>query len=212
VAFTSSDVGADLVRMASSEDVDLIIIDGQRALRGAGVPRGDVGTVLAKAPSDVAVLVARGTEIVLPGQSAPVIVPFGGTEHDWAALELGAWLAFTTNAPLRLVGTKADPHRGQRDASRLLADASLAVQRVVGVEAAPLLAEATEHALLEVVSSATLVVAGVSQRWRQDGIGSVRRALVRAAGTPTLLVHKGPRPGGLAPSGSRTSFTWSIQG
>jgi hypothetical protein len=38
----------------------------------------------------------------------------------------------------------------------------------------------------------------------------VRRALVKHTAPPTLLVHRGPRPGGLAPRGSRTRFTWSI--
>jgi hypothetical protein len=31
-------------------------------------------------------------------------------------------------------------------------------------------------------------------------------------GVPVLLVHGGPRPGGLAPRESRTRFSWSIEG
>ena len=137
-------------------------------------------------------------------------MPFGGGEHDWAALELAGWLAFATGSPLRLVGTKADPSRGRRDASRLLADASLAVQRVVGVETEPVLAEPTEEGLLRAVAAASLVVAGISEHWRRDGIGSSRRALLRTALPPTLLVHRGLRPGGLAPCESRTRFTWTL--
>jgi hypothetical protein len=116
-----------------------------------------------------------------------------------------------TNAPLRLVGTTADPHRERRDASRLLADASMSVQRVVGVETEPLLTDPTEEALLAAVESATFVVVGISPRWRRNGIGAVRRALAGHAVPPTLVVHRGPRPGGLAPRGSRTRFTWSIE-
>ena len=85
--------------------------------------------LLERAPAQVAIL--AGGLVRLPG---PVYVPFGGGEHDWAALELGAWLAAATGSPLRLVGTRADPRSGRRDASRLLADASLAVQRLVEVE------------------------------------------------------------------------------
>ena len=59
VAFTSSDAGADLVKLAQDEAVDLLLLDGRRPLLGGGVPRGDVGAVLEKAPCDVAVLVAR---------------------------------------------------------------------------------------------------------------------------------------------------------
>jgi hypothetical protein len=139
-----------------------------------------------------------------------VAVPFGGGEHDWAALELAAWLSAAAGWALRLVGTRADPRRGQRDASRLLADASLAVQRLVGVETEPLLAEPTEEGLLAAVERAAVVVVGISPRWPQDGIGMTRRALVRHARPPTLLVHAGPRPGGLAPRDSRTRFSWSI--
>jgi len=131
--------------------------------------------------------------------------------HDWAALELAAWLAASMDLPLRLVGTKADASLGRRDASRLLADAALAVQRVVGVPSEPLLAEPSDAALVAAVEPATAVVLGVSPRWRLDGIGATRRLLVRNARSLTLLVHGGPRPGGLAPRESGTRFTWSIQ-
>jgi hypothetical protein len=64
--------------------------------------------------------------------------------------------------------------------------------------------------LVEAVADAQLVVVGIAPRWRQVGLGSVRRALVAEARPPVLLVHRGLRPGPLAPRESRTSFTWSI--
>jgi len=106
----------------------------------------------------------------------------------------------------------SDRHRRCAVRGRLLADASLAVQRVVGVEAEPRLADAAEEALLDAVEPASIVVVGVSPRWRREGIGATRRALVRRARAPVLLVHGGPRPGGLAPRESRTRFSWSIEG
>ena len=112
---------------------------------------------------------------------------------------------------LRLVGTQADPRHERRDASRLLADASLAVQRVIGIETEPLLVEPAEEALVAAVEPGDLVVVGISSRWKSEGIGAVRRALVRDARPPVLLVHRGPRPGGLAPRESRTRFSWSIE-
>ena len=133
-----------------------------------------------------------------------------GDKEEWAALELGAWLASAGSAPLRLLGTRAHPRSGRRDASRLLASASLAVQRLSGVMSEPLLVEASEAALAASVQPATLVVAGVSPRWRAEGIGASRRALVRSAGPPVVLVRGGLRPGGLAPDASRTRFTWSL--
>ncbi len=61
-----------------------------------------------------------------------MLVPFGGAEHDWAAVELGAWFARARQAPLRLAGVGALPEHGKRDASRLLSHGALAVQRVLG--------------------------------------------------------------------------------
>ena len=114
-------------------------------------------------------------------------------------------------SPLRLVGTKADPGRGRRDSSRLLADASLAVQQVVGVETEPVLAEPSEEGLLNAVEPAAH---GRRRRSRSSGgeTGSVPagvRSFARPR-APTLLVHRGLRPGGLAPRGSRTRFTWTL--
>jgi hypothetical protein len=203
-AFTSDEPDADLVRLASANEADLVLVDAPEAIDAPAVPAG-LARLLDRAPAHVAVL--------SPGPSDPagaVYVPFGGGEHDWAALELGAWLASATGAPLRLVGTRADPRSGRRDASRLLADASLAVQRLVDVDAAPVLADRDERALVEAVVGARVVVVGFSPRWRHEGIGDVRRALVRAVGPPVLLVHRGPRPGGLAPHESRTRFTWTV--
>jgi len=154
--------------------------------------------------------VLAGSEIEWK-QGLGVFVPFGGGEHDWAALELGALLASAAGAPLRLVGTTSDPARGRRDASRLLADAALAVQRVAGVASEPILAEATEEALVGAVEPATVIVMGISPLWRRDGIGSTRKALIRRASVPLLLVHQGPRPGGLAPREGRTRFSWSLE-
>ncbi len=173
----------------------------------AGDLTDDLSAILRGSPADVAV--ASGGSDRGPGSG--VFVPFGGGAHDWAAVELGAWFALTTAAPLRLVGTGADPRRGRRDASRLLADASLAVQRVAGVDVEPVLAEPTEEALLAAVEPATLVVVGISPRWAREGVGARRGALVRRTKAPVLLVHKGSRPGGLAPRGSRTRFTWSLE-
>jgi len=65
------------------------------------------------------------------------LLPLGGADHDWSAIELAAWLARSLATPLRLVGTEADEARGRRDASRLLARASLLVQQVVGIVTEP---------------------------------------------------------------------------
>jgi len=196
-AFTSATPGQDAVRFAVEQDVDLLLVDGPPGL----LDDPALGAVLAAAPCDVAVLVRSE---VGPG---PVLVPFTGAEHDWSAVEIGAWLARAEDVPLRLAG----PGKGPRDASRLLADASLAVQLALGVAAEPLLVEPGADDLVRAAGDAALVVTGLTDRWRKDGLGPVRSALAAASGPPVLLVRRGLRPGGLAPPESYTRFTWSIR-
>ena len=206
-AFVSLEPARDVVRLATNYEVELVLLDAPRGLDADRLP-ADLAAIAERSPADVAALSGPAPDW---HGGAGVFVPFGGGESDWAALELGAWLAAGTRTPLRLVGTRADPSRGQRDASRLLADASLAAQRVVGVAAEPVLAEATTEAFLAAVEPASVVVSGLPTRWRAEGLGTIRRALVRAGRPPALLVHRGTRPGGLAPRESLTRFSWSIE-
>jgi DNA-binding SARP family transcriptional activator len=207
-AFTSREPAADIVRLADAYEVELVLLDaGSRELDGALAD--ELAAIFTHAAADAAVLVGSRPDLE---SGRGVDVPFGGGEHDWAALELAAWLASRAGVPLRLLGTAARAGTGRRDASRLLADASLAVQRVVGVEAEPVLADPTEDALVEAIQSASLVIVGIAPRWRTEGIGRIRRALVRDARAPVLLVRRGVRPGGLAPREGRTRFSWSIEG
>jgi Kef-type K+ transport system membrane component KefB len=211
IAFGSVDPGADLSRLAESEEVSLLLIDGRRPLLGDRVPRGDVGTVLRKAPCDVAVLVARDDQSVEPGPGAPVVVPFGGAEHDWAALELGAWIASSMQAPLRLLGAAGETEERTR-VTRLLGDAGLLVQQYAGIAAQPVVAEPGREAVVEAAAGAGLLVIGLSERWRDEGLGPTRSEIARAAPAPVLFVRRGTRPGALAPKDDVTRFGWSSPG
>jgi DNA-binding SARP family transcriptional activator len=202
-AFTTLEPALDVVRLATAYEVDLVLADSPWNLQRDSLPH-DLAVILERSPADVALLAGR----VDLTNGDGVYVPFGGSTHDWAALEIGAWLSTATGVSLRLVGLRARP--GRRDASRLLADASLAVQRIVGLESEPLLVEPSELALAAAVDRAALVVIGISPRWKHEGVGAVRHALVRDARPPILLVHAGPRPGGLAPRESRSRFSWSM--
>jgi DNA-binding SARP family transcriptional activator len=203
VAFGSRAPGRDVVRLAGQENVELLI-------RDIAEPRldDDAVAMLEQAPCDVALLVAAGG----PPRPGPVLVPFGGAWHDWAALELAAWTARSTGAPLRLIGAVADRGDESADASRLLADASLILQRTAGIVAEPLLAPPGRKGVLALAEGAGLLVVGLSERWRHEGLGRVRAALVEAPPAPTVLVRRGPRPGGLAPPETTTRFGWSLTG
>jgi Kef-type K+ transport system membrane component KefB len=211
VAFVSPDRGEDISKLAESEEVSLLLIDGYRPLIGGGVPRGDVGTVLREAPCDVAVLVARESMPVAPGPDSPVIAPFGGAEHDWAALELGAWIAAATSAPLKLLGAAGQADERAR-VSRLLGDAGVLVRQYAGVATEPLLAEPGREGIVEAAAGAGLLVVGLSDRWQHEGLGPTRSELARAAPAPVLFVRRGARAGALAPREDVTRFTWSMPG
>jgi K+:H+ antiporter len=211
VAFTSTDPGRDLARLAASEEVDLVLMDGRRPLLGEGVPRGEVGTVLAEAPGDVAVLVARDDQDVSPDPLRGILVPFGGAEHDWAALELGAWLASATGVPIRLLGAGGQTDEGA-SSTRTLASANLILQQFAGISAEPVVAEPGREGVLAAAREASLLVIGLSDRWRQEGLGPTRSEIARAAPAPVLFVRRGTRPGALAPRDNVTKFTWSSAG
>jgi len=198
-AFVSPTPADDLVRMAAEQDVDLVLVNGSDELLHDPL----IAHLLAGAPCDVAVVV--GTQ-VRPG---PVLVPFVGVEHDWAAIELGAWAARALGASMLVAGPKEGP--GGRDASRLLASASIAIQRTQGVAAEPLLVEPGPEALVAAAEEAALVIVGLTERWQKDGLGVVREAVARAEGPCVVLVRRGLRPGGLAPRQSTTRFTWSLK-
>jgi len=202
-AFTSATSGDDLVRMAREQDVDLLLLDGSPD----GLKHLTLQTVLAAAPCDVAILDTRDVAVL----TGPVLVPFAGSRHDWAALEMAAWVADAHGVALRLAGVAADLEKGGRDASRLLARASLIVQKITGVAAEPLLVERGEAGLLRAAEDAGLLVVGLPQRWLREGLGPVRLALMRRARPPTLLVRRGLRPGGMAPKESITRFTWTLE-
>ena len=204
--FTAAAPGEELARLATELDVELLLAEAPDELLIDGAPDEQLAAVLEKTPCDVALLVPR--EAVHDG---PVLVPFGGADHDWAAVELGAWLAHADGAPLRLAGTDAVRARGRRDASRLLSHGALAVQRVLGISAEPLLTEPGDEGMLEASRDAGLLVVGLSSRWHDEGLGPARLRLAREAAPPTLLVRRGLRPGGLAPPASLTHFTWSIR-
>ena len=138
-----------------------------------------------------------------------VAVPFGGGEHDWAALELGA-CARCCDAARRCGSSARAPIRAAAAATRAACSptprspssgSSTSRRR----RCSPIRTSSSRPSPTRAWSSV-----GISPRWRHEGIGAARRALVRDARPPVLLVHRGPRPGLLAPRESRTRFTWTL--
>ena len=205
-AFVSRAFGPDTARLALTHEADTTVVDAPaRTWRATACVPDAIALLLERSPCDVALLAGSAPLAFEDG----VAVLFGGGDHDWAAAELGAWLAAGA-AVAAAAGRRQGPRRAG-DASRLLASASIAIQQVVGVDVEPVLADPGPSGVVAAAGSAGVVVVGLSPRWRREGLGASRHALV-AAGVPTLVVHRGARPGGLAPRERLTRFTWTIAG
>ncbi len=211
VALTSHNLGDDLVHIAEREPVDLVLTEGRRRLVGDDLPLGEAGTLLSGAACDVAVLVARESDVIDLGPATPVLVPFGGAEHDWLALELGSWLASSTGAPLKLLGA-AGQSDDAKSVTRMLADAGLLVQQAAGIASEPLVVAGGRDGIVAAASGVGLLVIGLSDRWRREGLGPTRSEIAKAAPAPVLFVRRGTRPGLFSPRESATRFQWSMAG
>ena len=209
VAFTSTELAVDIIRLARSPDVVLLLIDAAGGLLPDGCFEPWLAQVLSEAPCDVAIL-ADANAAETPDPAAPVVLPFGGAQHEWAAAEIAAWIAGAESRPLDLVGAPADPLESRRDASRLLASVALLVQKVAAVDTRPTLLASGPDAVVEAVAGARAVVIGLPDDWSSRGLGDTRADLILRARAPTLLVRGGLRPGGLAPAESVTRFTWTL--
>jgi hypothetical protein len=132
----------------------------------------------------------------------PVLVPFGGGRDEWAAVELGAWLARAHGLGLRLLGVEGGGER--RDASRTLAGASPALQRFAGTAAEPVIVLPGPDGILG--QRGSVVVASLPS----GELGATREALIAQSQIPLLLVRGGIRPSGLAPTRRLTRFSWSL--
>jgi Kef-type K+ transport system membrane component KefB len=211
VALTSSNPGSDLAHIVEREPVDLVLTEGRQRLLGGDIPLGDVGELMEQAVSDVAVLVAKEGDPIALGPDKPILVPFGGAEHDWAALELGSWLAAATGAPLRLLGAAGQTDEG-KSVTRLLADAGLLVQQATGIATEPLVVAGGRDGIVAAAGQAGLLVLGLSDRWRKEGLGPTRSAIAKSVPAPVLFVRRGSRPGLFAPKENVTQFKWSMAG
>jgi DNA-binding SARP family transcriptional activator len=184
VSFTSNAPAEDIVRLALEQEAELV------------VTRYVPPDAFAAAPCDVAI----ASKQFRFEHGRPIVVPFGGRRDEWAALELAAWIARAHDLPLHLAGVEATETK--RDASRMLAGASLALQRFAGIAAEPVIVPGDAV----VPDGAGLVVASLPP----GQLDATRRDLLDASPVPALLVRAGLRPSGLAPDQTLTHFSWSL--
>ena len=192
--------------MTIEHEVDLVLVDAPDGL----LEDARVIALLDGAACDVAVVVGSDDAVVPRGSA--VLVPFGGASHDWAAVELGAWLRAQHDCTAASRRARRRAASG-RDASRLLASASLAVQRAFGVPAEPLLVAPDADALLLAAADAAVVVVGLTERWRRDGLGVARTALAtRGAACPRSSFVAEDAPAGWRRARQRHAFHLDADG
>ena len=67
--------------------------------------------------------------------------------------------------------------------------------------------------MVRATADAGLLVIGLSERWREEGLGSVRAEIAEKASAPILFVRRGTRPGALSSEEvGVTRFAWSRAG
>jgi hypothetical protein len=86
------------------------------------------------------------------------------------------------------------------------------LQRFVGVESEPVITERGAAGVIAAAQDAGLIVVGLSDRWRDEGLGETRAQLARGAPAPILFVRRGTRRGALAGREDVTRFAWSSVG
>jgi nucleotide-binding universal stress UspA family protein len=86
------------------------------------------------------------------------------------------------------------------------------LQQLAGLAAEPVLVAPGRQGILDAAGDAALLVVGLSERWRDEGLGPVRSEIAQHAIAPVLFVRRGSRPGALASRDDVTRFTWSRVG
>jgi hypothetical protein len=94
----------------------------------------------------------------------------------------------------------------------MLGDAALLAQQGTGVATEPMVVAGGRDSIVAAAAGAGLLVIGLSDRWRREGLGPTRSEIAKAAPAPVIFVRRGTRPGLFADRDSVTRFKWSSAG
>lgn len=191
ISFLSSDVGADLARIASEQRCDSILLGWLRPSLSRDVIRRLVHRVMTLASCPVLVFVDRQGRGVLAHGERPVIVGLTGGEQDEVATSTGVSLAQSLGASLKLIaplGASGDAP----EASKVLAMGADALRQSSGVWVVPEYVTGDAlHAAVEQSTGAMAAVIGAGERMApEDDFGEPASAFAAAAGCPVFVVRK----------------------
>ena len=96
-AFTTDDRNDDLGLLAVEQEAELLLVDAPVGLLDDGRLSDRFAAALAAMPCDVGILVTREAP-----SDGPILVPFGGVEHEWAALSSEPGLRARVGCPSSL--------------------------------------------------------------------------------------------------------------
>ncbi|MEP6642471.1 MAG: adenylate/guanylate cyclase domain-containing protein [Gaiellales bacterium] len=201
-AFRASDAGDAIEKLAVRQEVGLVVVGAADLVEPGGSTLS--AEIVRLSPCDVALHIAHSGG----STGGPVIVPFAGSEHDWAALELAAEIAAASNVTLVLTGSERE-HGGGGDASRLLAAASLVAQRLCGIIAEPMLIAPGAGAVVDAAHGGSHLITGVPPGFEERGLGESRREIAGRVDSPVTFVRRGARAGLLSPDRDITQFSWT---
>ena len=204
-AFVSRAFGPDMARLALTHDADLMVVDGREEIAvrrihpgGAGAPARTV-TLRCRAARRIGAAALRTT-------ASPSCSPGATTTGRPRSSERGSPPArprgsSSSASGVATAATRAgcSPRRRSRS-SRSWASTSSRCSRMRG-----------RTASWRLPARPAWPSWGCRRAGGARASAQSRRALL-AAGSPTLVVHRGARPGGLAPREQLTRFTWTIAG
>jgi Kef-type K+ transport system membrane component KefB len=194
ISFLSSDVGADLARVATDQQCDTILLGWYRPSLPRHVIQALVHRTMALAACQVAVFMDREGRGLRPESGRPVLVALSGGGYDGAAVEEGVRLAQSLGADLRLIGYLGHHGQGERvSGSEDLALRADEIRRSSGVWVVPEFAEGNAlGAAIDESARAVAGVAGLDDGWLDAAdFGVTVTELAQEAGCPMLIV-RGP--------------------
>jgi class 3 adenylate cyclase len=198
ITFRTDDPGTAIDKLSARENLELVLVDG-----GNGDRPSPFALSILTTASPQTLLHAPGTADEPDG----ILVPFSGSDHDWAALELASRLAKALEVQIVLIGNDSPSASMDEDASRLLASASLVVQQLTHLVPEPLLLPPGARALLQHVKPSNHLITGVPMDLDRRGLGDARTELLGDHTGALTFVRAARHAGGREPV---TRFSWTL--
>ena len=173
-----------------------MLTEGRRRLVGEGVPLGDVSVLLERAECDVAVLVAHeGAPLEPRARDARCSCRSAAPSTTGPRWSSARGCPSATGAPLKLLGAGRAERRGQLGHPHARRRRPASCSRATGIATEPLVIAGGREGIVAAAAGAGLLVIGLSERWRREGLGPTRSEIAKAAPAPVLFVRRGSRAG-----------------